>query len=189
MPVYPSRVNDRSHSAERVGIVGDANVSATAASFVCGSFTTFSLRIDEIGVIEAAGLLTNGCGFMVASADVVCEWLNGRAVTDLHGLSDPELLEIVRGALGEFPAHRTQCASIVFEALRKAMAEYRERRVKEFCGEVALICTCFGVSEDTIMAIIASNDVSEVDEVSAMCRAGSGCGSCRMLIRELIDSK
>jgi NAD(P)H-nitrite reductase large subunit len=27
-----------------------------------------------------------------------------------------------------------------------------------------------------------------VDEVSASLRAGSGCGSCRMLIQELIDS-
>jgi NifU-like protein len=69
------------------------------------------------------------------------------------------------------------------------MAEYRRHRIEEFQGEKALICTCFGVSEETIVNVIAENDLTDVDEVSGLCRAGSGCGSCRMLIAELIDSQ
>ena len=147
-----------------------------------------SERIEQLGL----GGVVNLVGFMpdvwptLAAADVVCEWLRGKSVTDLHGLDD--LSQVVFGSLDEFPADRLQCASIVFDALRKAMATYRERRVQEFRGEEALICTCFGVSEETIVDVIAANNVNEVEEVSAICRAGSGCGSCRMLIQEIIDA-
>ena len=126
---------------------------------------------------------------MVATADVVAEWLRGKELTELHGLSDDELSHLVREKLGELPDDRLQCADIVFEALRKGMAAHRERLVQEFRGDVALICTCFGVSEDTIAAVIATNDVQDVEDVSALCRAGSGCGSCRMLIQEMVDSR
>ncbi|MBC7899119.1 MAG: (2Fe-2S)-binding protein [Saprospiraceae bacterium] len=44
------------------------------------------------------------------------------------------------------------------------------------------------MSEEKIIEIINSNNVKEVGEVSDICNAGHGCGSCRMMIRELIDS-
>ena len=187
MSFYPPKVHQRSRSATHAGSLKGANADATAASFVCGSFATLSLRITEPGLIEGARFRTNGCGFMIAAADVVCEWLRGRSVTDLHGLDD--LSPVVSDSLGEFPADRLQCSSIVFEALRKAMAGYRERRIAEFRGDVALICTCFGVSEEAIGDVIASNHPNDVEQVSEICRAGSGCGSCRMLIQEMIDSR
>jgi len=69
------------------------------------------------------------------------------------------------------------------------MSHYRELRVSEYEGEKALICTCFGISEDTIVATIKENKITDVEEVADQVRAGSGCGSCRMLIQELIDSR
>jgi NifU-like protein len=68
------------------------------------------------------------------------------------------------------------------------MARYRELRIEEFVGEKALICTCFGVSEQAIIQSIEEYSLTDVEEVAGRCRAGSGCGSCRMLIQELIDT-
>jgi NifU-like protein len=73
-------------------------------------------------------------------------------------------------------------------AFRAALAEYRSKVIEEFKGERALICTCFGVSEDTIIKTIERDAPTDISEVSAACKAGTGCGSCRMLIQELIDS-
>lgn len=126
---------------------------------------------------------------MIAAVDVLCEWLEGRALADLHGLSDRELRETVAGRLDEFPASRRQCADVVYEALRAAMAEFRRRRIEEFQGEKALLCTCFGISEETIAAAIAEKNLREISEVTELTRAGSGCGSCRMLIAELLDAR
>ncbi len=165
-----------------MGIVG------TSASFVCGSFVELSVRMQvDADSIDRVTFRTNGCGFMIAAADTLCGWLSGKSLIDLHGLNDHELTQAICAELGAFPADRTQCALVVFESLRKAMVLHRERRMEEYEGEKALICTCFGVSEESITAAISANGYTEVEEVSETCRAGSGCGSCRMLIQELVD--
>jgi NAD(P)H-nitrite reductase large subunit len=51
-----------------------------------------------------------------------------------------------------------------------------------------LICTCFFVSEQTIEHEIKSRGLTTVREVTAACSAGGGCGSCRQLIVEILDS-
>ncbi len=186
---YPPKVNDRFKAPSNTGTAAAANAEGTSASFVCGSFASLSLRIGEdSSAIEEARFRTNGCGFMIAAADVLSAWLRGIELADLHGLNGSELMHIVSAELGDLPADRAHCAEIVFEALRKAMAAYRAHRVEEYQGEQALICTCFGVSEETVVTTISENGVTDIDEVSKICRAGSGCGSCRMLIQELIDA-
>ena len=171
---------------KHVGALDRANARGMSASFLCGSFVRISLRIDESsGAISDAAFTTNGCGFMIATAESVTAWLADRKLAELHGLRDEELRETI----GAFPEERVQCMTIVFEALRYSLAEYRARRVEEFRGEKALICTCFGVSEETVVLTIEENALTEIDEVTDICRAGSGCGSCRMLIAELIDAR
>ena len=189
MAFYPAAVNKRFTQPANAGRVEGDSVSAPSASFICGSFVKIFLRINDQAIaIESARFQTNGCGFAVASADVLCSWLSGKQLTELHGLGDAELAKIISAELGTFPPERRHCDQLVFDALRKAMALYRERRVEEFRGETALICTCFGISEDSIVAAIAANGLTHTEQVADACRAGSGCGSCRMLIQELIDS-
>jgi NifU-like protein len=185
---YPNKIKARANSPRKAGRLSDASAIGTSASFQCGSFIELSLSIDATGVIADAGFQSNGCGYMVATADALCEWLTGNSLAELHGLAESELHRMTSESLGDLPTDRNQCAEVTYQALRRAMAAYRDRRIEEFQGERALICTCFGVSEDTIVGVIAKNKLTEVDEVSEICRAGSGCGSCRMLIQELIDS-
>ncbi len=126
---------------------------------------------------------------MIAAGDALCDELKGKTLSDLHGLHDAELMDAISGELGAFPPDRVQCAGVVFEALRHAMSLHRARRIEEFQGEMALICTCFGVSEESIMSAISENALTEVEQVVETCRAGSGCGSCRFLIQELMDMR
>ena len=188
--VYPAKVSDRCRSLENVGVVANASAAGKSASFVCGSFASVSVRIDDTsGSIEEARYRTNGCGFMMAAADVLASWLRHTKLTDLHGLTTSELMNAVSTELGEFPADRIHCVEVVLEALRDALRIYRDRRIEEFRGEEALICTCFGVSEATVISVIAGGAIQTVDEVAEICRAGAGCGSCRMLVQDLIDAR
>jgi NifU-like protein len=187
VPFYPTEVHERFLSPSNAA-TEDLGSKGIAASFVCGSFVELFVVIDS-DEIEKASFRTNGCGFMIAAADVLCDWLSRKQLSALHGLNDEELRIVLRGVLGDFRLDREQCASVVFDALHKAMSNYRETRVAEYEGEKALICTCFGISEETIVATIAANKLTEVEDVTDHVRAGSGCGSCRMLIQELIDSR
>ena len=165
------------------------NAIGKDASFVCGSFVRFSIRIgSESKTVVAAGFETNGCGYLIAAADVLAEAIEGRQLADLHGLNESDLCAVVSERLGASGLARSHCAVCCIEALRNAFADYRRTQIEEFRGEQALICTCFGVAEETIERHIAERKLETVEEVTRVCNAGGGCGSCRMLIQEIIDS-
>jgi NifU-like protein len=139
-------------------------------------------------MIMSARFKTNGCGYMVAAADVFVETLVGKCLTELHGLNRDELYNEVTRGLGELAPDRVNCGSACINALREAFADYRKRQIGEFSGEKALICTCFGISEETIENLIRKRSILSIEELGEICNAGRGCGSCRMLIQEMLDA-
>lgn len=187
MTFYPPKISERL-STTNCSRADDANAAGIGASFECGSFVRISLRIDDDSSVASAVFRTNGCGYMIAAADVLTDILRGRELTELGGLETEATITEIENRLEEFPGTRKHCVEAVVDASKAALANHRSRRVEEFQGEKALICTCFGVSEETIANLIAENDLMEVAEVAALCRAGSGCGACRMLIREMLDA-
>jgi NifU-like protein len=185
--IYPEKIYERSRSPLYARTPGNTNAVGTGVGLQCGSFVRFYLDIDLVsGEIREARFKTNGCGFAIASADVLAESIKGKNLTDLHGLDDPEYHS---AQLGEFPAGRGHCREIGFDALRAALADHRALRLEEFRGEKALICTCFGISEETIEQTIAAKMPETVEDVTRLTRAGGGCGSCRMLIQEMLDHR
>jgi NifU-like protein len=188
MAFYPDKINELFSAPKRTGKAAKTNAVGTGASFVCGSFVRVYLEIDaETKEIRDARYKTNGCGFTIAAAEVLAEKIVGQKLTDLHGLNHAEFLGEIESELGEFSADRRHCAEICFDALQAALTDFRALQIEEFAGEKALICTCFGISEDTIQGIISETSAETVEEVGDACNAGTGCGSCRFLIQELID--
>jgi len=186
--IYPENIAAFARSPKFTGVPEHANAEGKAASFICGSFVEFSLRIDTgTKTILDARYTTNGCGYMIAAGECVAREVVGTKLTDLGGAD--EMARSVFSTLGNVEAGRTHCLDTVAESFRAALADYRRRTIEEFAGEKALICTCFGVSEETIIKVIKAAKAVSVMSVSAACNAGSGCGSCQMLIQELIDSR
>ncbi|MEP6787039.1 MAG: iron-sulfur cluster assembly scaffold protein [Acidobacteriota bacterium] len=182
-------MQDRARSPRNSGRSDGENAGGTDASFVCGSFVRFSIEIDqETRIVADAKFQTNGCGYMIAAADALTEIIKNKHLGDLHGLQTEELRNAVFEMLGVFDDSRRQCADCSIRALRTAFADFRTRQIEEFHGEKALICTCFGVAENTIESLIEERSVQSVEEVGRLCNAGTGCGSCRMLIQEMLDA-
>jgi NifU-like protein len=186
---YPDPIDKRFSAPRRAGRPAKTNAVGTGASFVCGSFVRFFLEIDPATKeIRDARYQTNGCGFAIAAAEVLTEIIAGQKLTALHGLDHAELIVQIEREFGEFPGGRAHCMEICFDALQAAFGDFRALQIEEFAGEKALICTCFGVSEETVEAVILENRAETVEEVGALCNAGTGCGSCQFLIREILDS-
>ncbi|MEP6947481.1 MAG: (2Fe-2S)-binding protein [Acidobacteriota bacterium] len=190
MSLYPDEINERAAAAKFAGKAAHESATGVAASFRCGSFVRFCVDIDPASlIIREIKFLSNGCGYAVAIADRLAEAMAGRLLTDLHGLDRVDELESIASEFGVLPDERKQCAEICFGAMSAALADFRERRVQEFVGERALICSCFGVGEDTIERAIETDALDSVEQVAAITNAGSGCGSCRMVIQEMIDTR
>ena len=183
---YPKQINERFQNPQNVGNLEKTHAVGTGASFVCGSFVRVFLEIDAVSKeIKQAKFKSNGCGFAIAAADVLAEKIVGRKLTNLHGLK--ELRTEIELRLGEFILYRRHCLEIGLEAVQQAFADFRAHQIEEFTGEKALICTCFGVSEETIERIVTENNLEAIEEVGEICNAGTGCGSCHFLIQELLD--
>jgi NifU-like protein len=185
--IYPEKIYEQSVAPAGAGKPEKTNAVGAGVGLMCGSFVRFYLDIDRVsGEIKEARFKTNGCAFAIASADVLAESITGRNLTDLHGLDDPEYHS---ARLGEFPSGRLHCREMGLDALRAALNDYRALRLEEFQGDKALICTCFGISEETIEQTIEANMPETVEDVTRLTRAGGGCGSCRMLIQERLDHR
>jgi NifU-like protein len=188
MSFYPEKISRRFYERANFGRAARANAVGTGVAFVCGSFVRFYLEIDpRTKEIREARFRSNGCGYAVAAADALAEMIAGRPLTELHGLDHEALGRRLGNELGRFDEARAHCAKICLDALAAAFADFRALQLEEFAGEKALICTCFGVSEETIEKVIEENESETVEEVGELCRAGTGCGSCQFLIRELLD--
>ena len=188
MSFYPDKISRLFAAPARSGKAAKTNAVGTGIGLVCGSFVRVYLEIDvPTKEIRDAKYKTNGCGFAIAAAEVLTKKIVGQKLTELHGLNHAELFGQIESELGRFPPDRAHCAEMCFDALQAAFGDFRAFQIEEFAGEKALICTCFGISEETIQTLISANLADSVEEVGALCNAGTGCGSCRFLIQELID--
>lgn len=177
MPIYPSEIADAIRKPKFCEPVRDPNAAGAEAKFDCGCFVKVEMRIDgERQTIREIGYRTNGCGYMIAAAESAGASLSGNSLLELQG-------EIVVPTAG-----RPDCTEAVIRAIRNALADHRSLLVNEFSGEKALICTCFAISEETVERFVAVRRPHTVRDVADALKASSGCGSCRMLIQEIIDA-
>lgn len=186
---YPEKINKKIRQPKYVGQLTDASAVGTGASFVCGTFVRFFVRIETDGkeIVEAK-YKTSGCGFVVAAAEVLCARITGKKLFELHGLDESDLQTEIEIELDKFPDERAHCLKICLNSLRSAFDDFRSVQIEEFAGERALICTCFGVSEETIENLVKENLLETIEEVTAHCNAGGGCGSCQPLIQDILDN-
>lgn len=190
MSFYPPKVAGKFQNPQNVGKFSGANAVGTSASFVCGAFARVYLRIEiKTKKILEAKFKTNGCGYMIAAAETLTEKVVGKKLIDLHGSNKEFLRAEIEKELDKFPENRRHCLEICLESLQAAFMDFRAFCIEEFTGEKALICTCFGVSEEMIEKVIEENSLETVEDVTKFCNAGGGCGSCQPLIQEILDVK
>lgn len=187
MSFYPEKITRRFAAPENAGEIETASARGRWASFVCGVSVEFSLLIDfDSKKITEAKFKTSGCGYVIAAADFLCGEILEKNLTALHGL---EVFSAgIKAEFEAFPPDRRHCLEICFEALSKTLADYRLAQIEEWTGEKALICTCFGISEERIEREIEENALESVEAVGETCGAGTGCGSCQPLIQEILDA-
>ena len=103
MSFYPEKISEKFHAPKNVGKAASANAVGTSATFVCGAILRLTLRIEtNTKEILDARFQTNGCGFLIASADVLTEKIIGKRLVELHGLDKQTLQTEIESELGTF---------------------------------------------------------------------------------------
>ena len=187
MDIYPENLNILLDDLHNAGSIKSPTISAVSASFECGTAITVDLVIDpDAKQIEQVRFRTNGCGYMTAAGELVARSFNGRRLAAIGGSIDAELSDLMNEAIGSIPIERDHCQTTAVEAIKKALASYRAKAASEYNGESPLVCSCYGIDEEGVLATIKREQVVELNRFLKYSRAGSGCGSCRMVIEDMI---
>ncbi len=168
-----------------VGEVSDADAVGKAGSVICGAVLRVTLKVDCRHTITEARFKVAGCSFLIAACSLLTNTVVGKSTGEaaLGVRSQAEITEL----LGVPPADRAHCPGLAGEALLSAIGNYSDSVRAEWISDEALICTCFGVSEQRIETEIRSGGLRTVAEVTNACSAGAGCGSCYKLIEDILD--
>jgi assimilatory nitrate reductase catalytic subunit len=137
-----------------------------------------------------------GYGYRVACDISDDEWLENLrplAGDDVVTLTDVEC-DVGRGAA--FSEGRVQLAwalaprAVPWDAMLEQFSHEQPDRLAILSGgapnslKSPLICACFGVSEDQIVALVSKGLRTPI-EIGAACKAGTNCGSCVPEIRRM----
>ena len=184
MTFYPSRIQEHFDAPRNTGDLLDADAVGEEGSLVCGAVVRLSLKVDAVAqTITDAKFKTLGCGYLIACASALTETIRDLPVSRAASLNT----DAITDWFGGLPPDKKHCARLCRDALHAALADYHSTMQEEWTGDEALVCTCFGISEQSIESVIRARSLRTIEQVTGACNAGGGCRSCHPLIEDILD--
>ena len=182
----PQTAKDHFLNPRNIGEADEPRFVGRSAALNCGAVIQFSIQVDESHRILQAKFRAIGCDALVSAASMLTEEVTD--ITTAEAAIRSQRLDRLNEEFAVLSEDRSGCLSLASNALVLALQEYSNAARDEWSGDEALICTCFFVSERTIENEIKNKGLTTVRDVTRVCSAGGGCGSCHQLIQEIIDS-
>ena len=181
---YSEKVMEHFLHPRNAGEMEDPDAVGRVGSFVCGDSMKLMLKIEEDRIADAR-FKTFGCASAIASASAMTEMVIGKSIDEALKITAEEIAERLDG----LPAAKMHCSVMGTDALRAAVAQYRNEPPPEGAFEEGeLVCECFGITRQKIERAIREHGLGSVDEVTAFTKAGGACGNCREAIQEILDA-
>jgi NifU-like protein len=174
---------DHFFNPRNVGDAAEPSFTGRAASLSCGAHVRFSVQVDEGQTVSQARFRAAGCNVLVASASLLTEQVTGLTTAEAAAIGQHP-----RDLCERLGVENENCVGLACQALVDAVREFSNAARDDWAGDEALICTCFFVSERTIEREVQTRGLTSVAEVTRICNAGGGCGSCHPLIQEILES-
>lgn len=117
--LYRQEIIERYRFPRHRGAIPNPDAQAEKINAFCGDEIALFLRLDEQREhIAEARFEGQGCALMTASADMLCEMLEGKPLSDIRDFRADDLL----GRYGEPPSPgRLTCVLLPYEALKSAV--------------------------------------------------------------------
>ena len=127
---YTDKVLEHYQNPRNVGSFAkeDDNVgTGVVGAPECGDVMKLQLKIDpETEIIEDARFKTFGCGSAIASSSYVTELVKGKTLTEAYQIKNSQIAQEL-----SLPPVKIHCSVLAEDAIKAAVADWRERSVKE----------------------------------------------------------
>jgi NifU-like protein len=187
---YTEKVLEHFYNPQNQGAIEDLNETGIAVvygeigSIACGDALRLHLKIEvDSDKILDSRFQTFGCTSAIASSSALTEIVKGKTLDEALNINNKDIADY----LGGLPEAKMHCSVMGQEALEAAIYKYRGIEIEHHeDDDGALVCSCFGVSENRIRRVVIENNLTTVEEVTNYVKAGGGCGSCLADIEDLI---
>jgi len=122
---YSDKVLDHYENPRNVGSFAKDDVSVGTGMVgapACGDVMKLQIRVNEKGVIEDAKFKTYGCGSAIASSSLITEWVKGKTLDEAGAIKNAQIAEELA-----LPPVKIHCSILAEDAIKAAIADYRER--------------------------------------------------------------
>jgi len=126
---YSKKVLDHIRRPRNMGEIKNPDGVATVGNAVCGDIMRLYIKIEKKKgkeYIKDAKFQTLGCGAAIATSSIITTMVKGKPLEEAEKISEKAIAE----ALGGLPPVKLHCSVLAAEALKKAIENYRKKKVK-----------------------------------------------------------
>ena len=131
--LYSKKVLDHIRHPRNMGEIKNPDGVATVGNRVCGDIMRLYIKVKskkEKGksreYIDDVKFQTLGCGAAIATSSIITTMVKGKPLSEAEKITDKAVAE----ALGGLPPVKFHCSVLAADALKKAIENYRKKKVK-----------------------------------------------------------
>lgn len=125
--LYSPKVMDHFQHPHNMGKIAKPSGKGRVGNPVCGDLMELQIKVEEKNgqeIITDAKFQTFGCGAAIATSSMLTDLIIGKTLTEALKVSNKAIIEALNG----LPITKHHCSVLAEEALRKAVASYRENK-------------------------------------------------------------
>lgn len=120
---YTQKVLEHFANPRNVGVLEDADGTGEVGNPVCGDVMKITIKVNDDRIADIR-FQTLGCGAAIATSSMVTELAKGKTLDEAVKITRDD----VASQLDGLPPAKMHCSNLAADALREAIANYRETK-------------------------------------------------------------
>lgn len=185
---YSKKVQDRMNNPRALGEFTQADADAKGAKLIvadfgaesCGDAVRLFWLVDpKTDRILDSKFKSFGCGTAIASSDAMAELCIGRKVDEAIHITNTEVEAFLRDEpdVPAVPPQKMHCSVMAYDVILEAAAQYKGVERSELENQ-EIVCECARKTHREIVDAIRENNITDVEKLVKLTKAGSYCKSC-----------
>jgi nitrogen fixation protein NifU and related proteins len=127
--LYSKKVLEHVRHPRNMGEIKNPDGVATIGNPVCGDIMRLYIKIERKNrkeYIKNVKFQTLGCGAAISTSSMITTMVKGKLLSEAEKITNKAITE----ALGGLPPVKIHCSVLAADALKKAIADYRQKSKK-----------------------------------------------------------